>query len=64
MQLLKRRRIKGERYSEEEVWRMSRQLLSALLHLHARSIVHRDVKTLNIFVDASNSLHVRRTLSS
>jgi translation initiation factor 2-alpha kinase 4 len=37
--------------SEATVWRMLRQLLIGLQHVHAQGIVHRDLKPQNIFLD-------------
>jgi serine/threonine protein kinase len=57
-QLLKRRKIRKDLFSENDVWDMAKQLLSALEYLHSRSVIHRDVKTLNIFVDSQSRLYV------
>lgn len=35
---------------ETEVWRFAEELAIALVYLHAHKIIHRDVKTLNVFL--------------
>ncbi|CUA75102.1 eukaryotic translation initiation factor 2-alpha kinase [Rhizoctonia solani] len=39
-------------FSEEESWRLFRQLIEALVHLQQNGILHRDIKLSNIFIDA------------
>lgn len=56
--MLKRRKIKGQFYGEAEIWDMARQLAEALRYLHSKNVVHRDFKTLNIFIGEKNNLLV------
>lgn len=37
--------------TEALVWAIAEQLVSAVAYMHAHSIVHRDIKPLNIFLD-------------
>lgn len=39
------------RLEEELVWRLFIQILLGLNHMHKKKILHRDVKTLNVFLD-------------
>ncbi|CAE7198685.1 unnamed protein product [Rhizoctonia solani] len=39
-------------FSEDESWRLFRQLIEALIHLQQNGILHRDIKLSNIFIDA------------
>ncbi len=39
----------------DEVIRLGRQVAAALVHLHARGVVHRDVKPANILLDSSDN---------
>lgn len=36
-----------------EIWRLFRQILEGLAHIHGLSIVHRDLKPENIFISSS-----------
>ena len=45
---------KGVKIQESEIWRMAYELSSALEYLHRHSIIHRDIKTLNVFLDENN----------
>ena len=45
------RRLKGKLMSEREVVQTFTQICSALAYVHDRKILHRDIKTQNIFLD-------------
>lgn len=40
---------------EEEVWRLCRQILEGLAHIHGHGIIHRDLKPDNIFIDLAGN---------
>lgn len=42
----------------DNYWRILRQILEALSHIHAQGIIHRDLKPMNIFIDRSNNVKV------
>lgn len=46
-------------FSEDESWRLFRQLVEALVHLQQNGILHRDIKLSNIFIDAKGDAKVR-----
>ena len=47
---------RGTRLSEDAVWRYSLQLMAALQHIHARKILHRDIKTMNVMIDKQGNV--------
>lgn len=42
----------------DEYWRLLRQILEALEHIHSQGIIHRDLKPANIFIDEANNVKV------
>jgi NIMA (never in mitosis gene a)-related kinase len=43
-------RKKKQIIPEEEIWRLSIQMLYGLKYLHKKNIFHRDIKSANIFL--------------
>jgi len=41
----------GKPLKEETIWRFSIQMMAGLRDLHAKKILHRDIKSLNVFLD-------------
>jgi translation initiation factor 2-alpha kinase 4 len=51
--------IKRELYKDkDEVWRLFRQVLEALAHIHGLNVVHRDLKPENVFIDAASNVRI------
>ncbi|OWB58013.1 kinase activity protein [[Candida] boidinii] len=42
----------------DNYWRILRQVLEALSHIHAQGIIHRDLKPMNIFIDEHQDVKV------
>ncbi|ANZ77111.1 BA75_03673T0 [Komagataella pastoris] len=41
-----------------EYWRIFRQILEALEHIHSQGIIHRDLKPMNIFIDEQQNVKI------
>lgn len=46
---------KGLDETSDEGWRLFRQMLEGLVHIHKHGIIHRDLKPDNIFIDSSGN---------
>jgi NIMA (never in mitosis gene a)-related kinase len=55
---------RGVRLGEEQVWKYSLQLMSALEYIHARKILHRDIKAMNVMLDQRGDVKVRQPARS
>ncbi|CAH7665854.1 PEK/GCN2 protein kinase [Phakopsora pachyrhizi] len=44
--------------SEREVWKISRQILSAMAYFTSLNVIHRDLKPSNIFLDAKGDVRI------
>lgn len=42
----------------DEIWRLFRQILEGLSHIHGLNVVHRDLKPENIFIDAASNVRI------
>lgn len=42
----------------DEIWRVFRQILEGLVHIHGLNIVHRDLKPENIFIDSTSNVKI------
>lgn len=54
--MLKKARSKG--LSENTVWKLFIQMVLGIFHIHARNIVHRDMKPLNILLDKQGNVKI------
>jgi len=56
--LIKKKKESGGRFSEEEIMQWFVQICMALNYIHARRIMHRDLKASNIFLTANNCVKI------
>lgn len=50
--------INEEPVDEDEVWRLFRQVVEGLDHIHQQGVVHRDLKPANIFLDKQDNVKI------
>ncbi|KAJ9516171.1 hypothetical protein QJQ45_024606 [Haematococcus lacustris] len=50
---------RGKGLQEDLVWRILIQATMGLSHIHSKKIIHRDIKALNLFIDANNNIKAR-----
>lgn len=62
IQLLRARREKKKQFTEQEIWDFGHDLIKAVDYLHKNNIIHRDIKTLNIFLTKEGKVKVNKDL--
>ena len=54
-----RNAIDNDLYQDHKrVWRMFREIIEGLLHIHSQGMIHRDLKPVNIFLDSSDQVKI------
>ena len=48
----------GQQFSEGEIWRIFIQLVFGLRSLHELGIIHRDLKTANVFIGSNGEVKI------
>lgn len=48
----------GRPLVEKKIWKFFFQIAEGLLELHTRNILHRDIKTMNIFLTGNESIRI------
>lgn len=43
---------------EERVWRLFREIVEGLVHIHQQGMIHRDLKPVNIFLDSNDHVKI------
>jgi translation initiation factor 2-alpha kinase 4 len=43
---------------EERVWRLFREMVEGLAHIHQQGMIHRDLKPVNIFLDSNDHVKI------
>ena len=55
---IKRKQTKNEQFSEMEIFQWFVQICMALEYVHGRKVIHRDIKTQNIFLTGNKTIKV------
>ena len=55
---IKKKQQKGEKFSEMEIFQWFVQVCMALEYVHGRKVIHRDIKTQNIFLTGNKTIKV------
>lgn len=51
--------IDGGLYKDEErIWRLFREIIEGLVHIHQQGMIHRDLKPVNIFLDSNDHVKI------
>ena len=56
LQLIKLRKTTGNKFSEDEIMHYFVQICMGINYLHKNNIIHRDIKSANIFIDINNNV--------
>ena len=56
--LMRKRRSKNKMFSEHQIWRWAYEICLGVRYLHEKSILHRDIKSLNIFLTKTNRVKI------